>query len=84
MLKSNMAAGCEGVSLKEVFDQGFLLHSQLEDDDEPSSSEVFQVYCFFFLLSILMVSKFELICSNYADLVNSAGQCIIINIYNNL
>ena len=33
----------EGTSLKDVFEQGFLLHSQIEDDDEPSTSEAFQV-----------------------------------------
>lgn len=32
----------EGTSLKDVFEQGFLLHSQIEDDDEPSTSEAFQ------------------------------------------
>ena len=33
----------EGTSLRDIFEQGFILHSQLEDDDEPSSSEIFQV-----------------------------------------
>lgn len=33
----------DGVSLKDVFEQGFLLHSQIESDDEPSTSEVLQV-----------------------------------------
>ena len=38
-----MAAANEGTSLRDIFEQGFILHSQLEDDDEPSSSEIFQV-----------------------------------------
>ena len=38
--ESNMAAE---TSLRDTFEQGFILHSQLEDDDEPSSSEIFQV-----------------------------------------
>lgn len=33
----------EGTSLRDIFEQGFILHTQLEDDDEPSSSEIFQV-----------------------------------------
>lgn len=39
------AAECqnEGPSLKDVFEQGFFLHGQIEDSDEPSNSEVFQV-----------------------------------------
>lgn len=37
-----MAAAEEESSLKDVFEQGFLLHCQIEDSDEPSSSEAFQ------------------------------------------
>ena len=39
------AAECsdEGTSLKDVFEQGFLLHCQIEDNDEPSTSEAYQV-----------------------------------------
>lgn len=38
------AAECaDETSLKDVFEQGFLLHSQIEEGDEPSNSEVFQV-----------------------------------------
>ena len=33
----------EGTSLRDIFEQGFILHGQLEDDDAPSSSEMFQV-----------------------------------------
>ena len=33
----------EGTSLRDIFQKGFILHSQLEDYDEPSSSEIFQV-----------------------------------------
>lgn len=59
-----MAAECvdDGVSLKDAFEQGFLLHSQLEDDDEPSSSEVFQVMFIYF-----KGFKLDLICL-YVDL----------------
>ncbi|XP_020608836.1 immunoglobulin-binding protein 1-like isoform X2 [Orbicella faveolata] len=32
----------EGTSLRDIFQKGFILHSQLEDYDEPSSSEIFQ------------------------------------------
>lgn len=32
-----------GISLRDIFERGFILHGQLEDDDEPSSSEIFQV-----------------------------------------
>ncbi|CAH3190928.1 unnamed protein product [Porites evermanni] len=37
-----MAAAEEEYSLKDVFEQGFLLHCQIEDSDEPSNSEGFQ------------------------------------------
>lgn len=37
------AESVDGVSLKDVFEQGFLLHSQIENDNEPSTSEVLQV-----------------------------------------
>ena len=33
----------KGISLRDIFEQGFILHGQLEEDDEPSSSEMFQV-----------------------------------------
>lgn len=29
-------------SLEDIFEQGFVLHCKIEDDDEPSSSEIFQ------------------------------------------
>ena len=38
----------EGTSLRDIFEQGFILHSQLEDDDEPSLSEIFQVMITYF------------------------------------
>ena len=38
-----MAAADDRSSLKDVFEQGFLLHYQIEESDEPSKSEAFQV-----------------------------------------
>lgn len=34
----------EAIPLREIFEQGFVLHCQIEDDDEPSTSEIFQVF----------------------------------------
>lgn len=56
-----MAAAEEESSLKDVFEQGFLLHCQIEDSDEPSSSEAFQVVSYMYVniirIPILKMSK---------------------------
>ena len=44
-----MAAADGGCSLKDVFEQGFLLHCQIEDSDEPSNSEAFQVVSYMYV-----------------------------------
>ena len=31
-------------SVRGVFEQGFLLHCQIEDDEAPSNSDAFQVF----------------------------------------
>ena len=55
ILESNMAAAerVEAIPLREIFEQGFVLHCQIEDDDEPSTSEIFQVF-----LKLFWASKF--------------------------
>lgn len=35
-------------SLKTVFEEGFLLHGRIEDDESPTNSDVFQVFPFLF------------------------------------
>ena len=36
-------------SLKTVFEEGYLLHGQIENDETPSNSDVFQVFPLFVL-----------------------------------
>lgn len=50
-----MAAAEEESSLKDVFEQGFLLHCQIEDSDEPSNSEAFQVVSYMSLISYVFL-----------------------------
>ena len=51
------AESSKALSLGDIFEQGFVLHCEIEDDDGSSTSEICQVFFFTFILSC-MISVF--------------------------
>ena len=41
------AESSKALSLGDIFEQGFVLHCEIEDDDGSNTSEIFQVFFFY-------------------------------------